>query len=143
MKQDLRGLIAGALYPTKAYSLPAVCERYGLAPGESDEAFSSKTKYVLRRLEKLPNSEVLAIARKVAEDFPDDALLAAIEQSDCCAFRPIRSRIPSTSGQPFRGIRSFRDDAAERGFLMSPLFVLVNWCDRCAVGAARGAERAP
>lgn len=53
MKTQIRHLVACALYPTKAYKLPAVCERYGLEPGESDEAFSSKTQYVMRRLEKL------------------------------------------------------------------------------------------
>lgn len=82
MKPNLRGLVAGALYTSKAYSLPAVCERYGLGPGDNNEAFSSKTKYVLRRLERLSDAKVLAIARQVAEDFPDDALVAAIEQLD-------------------------------------------------------------
>ena len=82
MKTQLRPLVADALYPTKAYSLPAVCERYGLEPGESDEAFSSKTRYVIRRLEKLSDEKVLAVARSVVRDFPDDRLQAAIEALD-------------------------------------------------------------
>jgi hypothetical protein len=44
MKSQLRHLVAGALYPTKAYSLPSVCERYGLDSGTSEEAFSSKNR---------------------------------------------------------------------------------------------------
>lgn len=52
-KPNIRELVAGALYPTKAYNLPAVCVRYGLAPGEESEAFSSKHSYVMRRLETL------------------------------------------------------------------------------------------
>lgn len=80
MKSELRGLVAGALYPTKAYNLPAVCERYGLEPGDESEAFSSKTGYVKRRLEKLPDLTVIEIAKRVAADFPDDALRAAVEQ---------------------------------------------------------------
>lgn len=28
MKSQLRDLVASALYPTKTYNLPAVCERY-------------------------------------------------------------------------------------------------------------------
>lgn len=80
MKSQLRHLVAGALYPTKAYSLPAVCKRYGLDPGETDEAFSSKTQYVMRRLEKLSDEKVLAVAKGVVQDFPDDGLQAAIEQ---------------------------------------------------------------
>jgi hypothetical protein len=59
--------------------LPAVCERYGLDSGEPDEAFSSKTRYVMRRLEKLSDEKVLAIATSVVRDFPDDKLQAAIE----------------------------------------------------------------
>jgi len=79
MKTQLRHLVADALYPTKACNLPAVCERYGLEPGESDEAFSSKTQYVMRRLERLSDEKVFTLARSVVEDFPDDKLQAAIE----------------------------------------------------------------
>lgn len=79
MKTQIRHLVAAALYPTKAHSLPAVCERYGLEPGESDEAFSSKTRYVMRRLEKLSDEKVFTIAKSVVQDFPDDKLQAAIE----------------------------------------------------------------
>ncbi|MCI0629013.1 MAG: abortive infection family protein [Acidobacteria bacterium] len=80
MKTQLRNLVANALYPTKAYNLPSVCERYGLEPGDSDEAFSSKTQYVMTRLEKLSEDHVFKIAKSVVKDFPDDNLLAAVEQ---------------------------------------------------------------
>jgi len=79
MKTQLRHLVANGLYPIKAYSLPAVCERYGLDPGSSDEAFSSKTRYVMHRLEKLSDEKVFGMAKSVVQDFPDDKLLAAIE----------------------------------------------------------------
>ncbi len=79
MKSQIRGLVAEALYPTKAYNLPAVCERYGLEPGESAEAFSSKHQYVMRRLEKLSIEKVLTVAKQVVEDHPHDELQAAIE----------------------------------------------------------------
>jgi hypothetical protein len=46
MKSQLRPLVAAALYPTKAHTLPAVCERYGLEPGTGEEAYSSKTRAV-------------------------------------------------------------------------------------------------
>jgi hypothetical protein len=78
MKTQLRQLVANALYPTKAYNLPSVCERYGLEPGDSDEAFSSKT--VMTRLEKLTDEQVFHIAKSVVQDMPDDKLLAAIER---------------------------------------------------------------
>jgi hypothetical protein len=80
MKSQLRHLVTGALYPSKSYSLPAVCERYGLDPGTPDEAFSGKTRYVMSRLEKLSDEKVLAVAKEVVRDFPDDSLQAAIEQ---------------------------------------------------------------
>lgn len=79
MKSQLRHLVAQALYPTKAYSMPAVCERYGLESGTGDEAFSSKKQYVMKRLEKLSDEKVFKIAKSVVEDFPDDKLQAAIE----------------------------------------------------------------
>jgi hypothetical protein len=82
MKTQLRHLVADALYPTKAYSLPAVCERYGLASGTSEEAFSSKNRYVMSRLEKLSDEKVLGVARSVVKDFPDDQLQAAVERLD-------------------------------------------------------------
>ena len=80
MKSQIRHLIAEALWHTKAYSLPAVCERYGLESGDGDEAFSSKRQYVLRRLEKLSDEKVLQVARSILADFADDPLQAAVEQ---------------------------------------------------------------
>jgi len=82
MITQLRPLIADALYPIKAHTLPAVCERFGLEPGTEREAFDSKTKYAMRRLEKLSDEKVLAVARAVVEAYPDDKLRAAIEQLD-------------------------------------------------------------
>ena len=82
MKSQLRHLVAGALYPIKSYSLPAVCERYGLESGTPDEAYSSKTRYVMGRLEKLSDAKVLSVAKLVIEDYPDDALRAAVELLD-------------------------------------------------------------
>jgi hypothetical protein len=79
MKAQIRHLIAQALYPTKAYSLPAVCERYGLEPGDEEEAFASKRQYVLRRLEKLSDEKVLQVANLVLQDFVDDSLQSAVE----------------------------------------------------------------
>jgi hypothetical protein len=82
MNSQIRHLIAEALYPTKSYSLPAVCERYGLEPGNGDEAFNSKRQYVLRRLEKLSDEKVLHVAKSVLADFADDPLQSAVEQLD-------------------------------------------------------------
>lgn len=61
MKSQLRSLVAEALYPNSAYLLPAICERYGMEPGEGQEAMSSKRSYVMRRLEKLSDGAVLGV----------------------------------------------------------------------------------
>src|SRR5262245_61771824 len=80
MTTQLRDLIASALYPTKAHDLPTVCERYGLAVGDGSEAFQSKTRYVLRRLARFTDEQAVLIAERVARDFPDDTLVAAVER---------------------------------------------------------------
>lgn len=82
MKSQIRHLVADALYQVKAYSLPSVCERYGMDPGDSDEAMRSKNRYVMRRLEKLSDEKVFGIAKAALADFPDDALQAAVERLD-------------------------------------------------------------
>ncbi|MDE0098983.1 MAG: abortive infection family protein [Truepera sp.] len=79
MKSQIRDLVAEALYPTSANVLPAVCERLGLEPGTTSDAFRSKRVYVVRRLEKLSIEEVLTVAKRVVEEYPDDKLQAAIE----------------------------------------------------------------
>ncbi|HEY6817661.1 MAG TPA: abortive infection family protein [Croceibacterium sp.] len=80
MKSQLRSLVAEALYPNSAYLLPAMCERYGMEPGDGQEAMSSKRSYVMRRLEKLSDGRVLEIAKEVVKDHPNDSLQTAIEQ---------------------------------------------------------------
>jgi len=69
------------------------------------------------------------------------AYVAALPQT--CAFRHIRSGVPTTYDQPFRSIRSPRDDAVGRGLVMAPWLGPVK-CRGCrASGAARAAKRAP
>jgi hypothetical protein len=82
MKSQISHLIAETLYSTKSYSLPAVCERYGLEPGTGEEAFNSKRQYVLRRLEKLSDEKVVQVAKSVLADFANDPLQSAVEQLD-------------------------------------------------------------
>ena len=63
--------VADALCPTKAYSLPAVCEHYGLDPGASQEVFSSKPQYVMRRLERVTKMTNTTPALML-KAYPDD-----------------------------------------------------------------------
>jgi hypothetical protein len=59
----LRQLIASAISGHKAYSVPGICSGYGLSDGTDEEAFRSKFKYVMRRLQSLPSAEILRVAR--------------------------------------------------------------------------------
>lgn len=58
----------------KAYDLPTVGERLGLAPGTPSEAMNSKRMYVSTRLQRLPEDEVMRIARELASEIQNDEL---------------------------------------------------------------------
>jgi len=79
----LREHIASVISNHKAYDVPSVCKRFGLADGTGEEAFSSKNKYVMTRLKSLTPSAVLKVARDVQEEEQDFALgeqLAKIDE---------------------------------------------------------------
>ena len=80
MKTQIRDLIAQALNSTSLFDLAARCEHYGLGPGKETEAVASKKQYVLRRLEKLSDQEVLRVANLILADLTDDPLQSAVEQ---------------------------------------------------------------
>ena len=52
---NLRTRIAEVVAGNKAYDVPAICARLGLAPGTEDEAMRSKLRYVNSRLNSVPN----------------------------------------------------------------------------------------
>lgn len=79
----LIGLIAADEF--RAYELPALGERLGLAPGTEQEAMSSKRAYMSSRLAALKESELIEVARELAKDFshPElDALLVSFSPAD-------------------------------------------------------------
>ncbi|MEU5397235.1 NUDIX hydrolase [Streptomyces tibetensis] len=67
--ETLRSAIASAVAELKSYEVPAECVRLGLAPGEEDEAFRSKFRYVLTRLRLLAVPELTTVARKVVDEY--------------------------------------------------------------------------
>jgi hypothetical protein len=71
---SLKQNIAGRLAAEKSYNLPSLCAALGLACGEESEAFASKNKYVMRRLQALNKSETLALAKEVLERFSSYSL---------------------------------------------------------------------
>jgi len=76
---DLRNAIANTLRNVKAYDLPGICERFGLAAGDKDEAFASKYTYVHRRLMVLDRAELQRVAAKVVEEFEAPELEKCLE----------------------------------------------------------------
>ena len=67
----------------KAYDVPAICKKYGLSDGTDEEAFNSKNKYVMTRLQALTPAAVLQVARDVQEEERDFVLgehLAKIDE---------------------------------------------------------------
>jgi len=58
----------------KAYDLPLLGQRLGLAPGTETEAMSSKRMYVSRRLQVLNDFEVRRIGRELSRDIANEEL---------------------------------------------------------------------
>jgi hypothetical protein len=80
---ELRKDIANAIAGLKSYDVPAFCVSVGLADGTKDEAFSSKFRYVMSRLNGLRGTELAAVARATLVEMPDPDLeekLALFEQ---------------------------------------------------------------
>jgi hypothetical protein len=69
----------------KAYDLPTVGERLGLAPGTEGEAMSSKRGYVSKRLKGLTDAEIRRVGRDLSVDVASgelDRLLADTSPAD-------------------------------------------------------------
>jgi hypothetical protein len=82
-KQKLREAIADAIAENvKAYDVAGVCvDLLGLEPaGNGEDPFNSKRVYVRGRLLKKSVAELEAMARKIIDEYGDDALEQIIEQ---------------------------------------------------------------
>lgn len=78
----LRDAIAEVLWAhVKANRLAAVCEYLGLTPQQPDEdPYNSKRGYVLARLEDKSLPDLMAIARRVIDEYGDDDLQQLLAQ---------------------------------------------------------------
>ncbi|WP_330085266.1 abortive infection family protein [Methylocystis iwaonis] len=93
--KKLRHLIASVISDQKAYNVPRVCVRYGLASGTNEEAFQSKFKYVIQRVESLSADEVLRVARALQADEGNtelDEALAKIDEKNGPLITPLTRR---------------------------------------------------
>jgi hypothetical protein len=77
---ELRETIANALAAIKAYNLPAVCSRLGLAHGDAAEAHSSKRVYVRSRLITFGKDDLLRIAQDVLQEVKDADLANLVSE---------------------------------------------------------------
>lgn len=73
--------IAEALWAgVSAPQLPAICVAFGLSGGEEGEAYSSKRAYVRKRITGWSKEQLIALARRVEETYPSEALQLLIEE---------------------------------------------------------------
>jgi hypothetical protein len=68
MMKDLRHLLASAIANAKAYDVPALCRRLDLRDGEEQEAFASKYKYALKRIQEVSSDRVVECARNLTAE---------------------------------------------------------------------------
>lgn len=82
---QLRVALANKIADTKAYDVPALCERIGLRVGTGEEAFNSKFRYASTRLKELRPDRVVDAARLLleeADNFEIGELLAKLDEYD-------------------------------------------------------------
>lgn len=80
--RDLRHHVASAISDAKAYVVPDLCVRVGLAGGTTDEAMGSKYRYAQTRLAGVPAPDVVGIARKLLLEVDHHALSEALARYD-------------------------------------------------------------
>lgn len=84
LAKQLRTRTAEVIAGAKAYDVPALCTRLGLASGEEAEAMGSKFKYAHSRLITVAAEGLLPMAKTLLAEDPDFALaevVAKIEES--------------------------------------------------------------
>lgn len=80
--KELRHRMASIISDEKAYDVPAVCRRLGLADGSKEEAYGSKYKYAHHRLSEVPAADLMAIARSLVAESSDFALTEILLKLD-------------------------------------------------------------
>ena len=92
---ELRERIAEVVAGSKAYDVPAICVRLGLAEGTEEDAMRSKLRYVNSRLLPLSTAQVVKVAQSLLEqdqDFLLSELLAQVTEQRTPAVSPLTRR---------------------------------------------------
>lgn len=82
---ELSEIIIENLAQESANNLSMICTGYGLAAGNTEEAFKSKRDYVYKRISHLDNLQILELGIKILGKYPDsklDELIAKFFNSD-------------------------------------------------------------
>ena len=77
---NLRHELISAISDYKAYEVPLICARLGLADGTEEEAFRSKYKYAASRLAAIGVSSLVEKARTLLEEIDVFQLREAVEK---------------------------------------------------------------
>ena len=108
--KDLRHQVATAIGAAKAYEVPALCRRYGLADGDDQEAFASKFRYVHTRLLAVTGEAVVLIARQVAQEEGDaeelERLLAEFDVGEPAVPSPAMAALRPRAARPYYSVRT-------------------------------------
>ncbi|WP_170351319.1 MULTISPECIES: abortive infection family protein [Ruegeria] len=78
--QSLRDELASAISDYKAYEVPGVCARLGLAEGSEEEAFQSKYKYASSRLAAVEVEPLVKMARSLLQEIDAFNLLELVDK---------------------------------------------------------------
>ncbi|MEX0969077.1 MAG: abortive infection family protein [Paracoccaceae bacterium] len=78
--QELRRELASVISDYKAYEVPGVCVRLGLAEGSEEEAFQSKYKYASSRLAAIGVEPLIEKARSLLDEVDAFSLREAVEK---------------------------------------------------------------
>jgi len=106
LMRALRQQVASTIADAKAYDVPGLCSRLGLAAGTGEEAHRSKFKYAQQRLTGVAGDKVLAIARELLSEFDSYELTELVAKIDELSGSPVtpltRRRLMGLfDGRPF------------------------------------------
>ena len=105
LEKALRARTAEVIARAKAYDVPALCQRLGLALGGEDEAMRSKFKYAHSRLMNVSVPKLLPIAKSLLEedrDFDLAELVAKLEERGSAQISKLTRRriLAAFDGEP-------------------------------------------
>ena len=103
LAKALRSRAAEVIAGSKAYDVPALCVRLGLAGGDADEAMRSKFKYAHSRLMELSPAQVISAAHLLLKEESDFWLAENLAKVDEQGTPPVSMRTRRRLFDAFNG----------------------------------------